>query len=227
MSALMCEFWFGKSCSTDCAQDLLLNIPHHIRKLWLLPGIPASLAALCTQCADEGPVTQAAWFILDLHAARVPTYCCFRPHYQHLLFSFPRVWVTDGLDYQSSQPATRRCFEGTSPWQDVPEREEVGRWDGARVTPPSLVPWLVMAGPPSALHYASALRQMEWSGIQLRKNKQVGSQRLMRCIVSITAQTQATVMLSEKHASFAFGMRESWIRVSEMIEGFRGKVNAG
>lgn len=36
--------------------------------------------------------------------------------------------------------------------------EDVGR---GRVTPPSLVPWLVMAGPLSTLHYASALRQME------------------------------------------------------------------
>lgn len=89
-----------------------------------------------------------AGFILDLHAAREPTYCCFRPHYQHLLFQFPWVWLTDGLDYQSTQPATQRCFEG-SPWQDVPEREKLGRWDGARVSPPNLVPWLVMAGPPA------------------------------------------------------------------------------
>lgn len=56
-------------------------------KLWLLPGIPPSvLAALCTRCVGEGPVTQAGQFILDLRAARGPTYCCLRPHYQHLLF---------------------------------------------------------------------------------------------------------------------------------------------
>lgn len=59
-----------------------------------------------------------------------------------------------------------------------------------RVTPPSLVPWLVMAGPLSTLHYALALRQMEWSRIQLRKNKQVGSVWLRRGIVSITAQAK-------------------------------------
>lgn len=37
-----------------------------------------------------------------------------------------------------------------------------GEWRGrGRVTPPSRVPWLVMAGPLSTLHYASVLRQME------------------------------------------------------------------
>lgn len=117
-------------------------------------------------------------------------------------------WPTASTINPPSRPHSI-AFEGTSPWQDVPEREKVARWDGARVTSPSLVPWLVMAGPPSALHYASALRQMEWSGIQLRKNKQVGSERLRRCIVSITAQAQATVMLSEKQVAFAFRMKES------------------
>lgn len=117
-----------------------------------------------------------------------PAYCSFRPYYQHLLFQFPSVWPTASTINPSSltmwllwrKEALKRCSRE--------KREGGGGWrGGGRVTPPSLVPWLVMAGPLSTLHYASALRQMEWSRIQLRKNKQVGSVRL---IVSITARAK-------------------------------------
>lgn len=98
------------------------------------------------------------------------------------------------LKRQSIQSELVTAFEGQRPWKGVSETRGEGPWGnggrGGQVTSPSLVPWPVMAGPLSTLHYASALRQMEWSRIQLQKNKQVGSVRLRRSIVSITARAQ-------------------------------------
>lgn len=76
----------GKSRGTDGSKDLLLCILHYKRKLWLRPCIPFPLAALYALRVDEGPITGARLFILDLHAARGPAYCSLRPYYQHLLF---------------------------------------------------------------------------------------------------------------------------------------------
>lgn len=102
------------------------------------------------------------------------------------------IGVTHGLNHQSSQSRPEAALKDSVP-ETMSHRRQWG--GGCRVTPPASSPRLVMASPLCTRHYASALRQMEPSRIQLQENKQVGSARLGRCIVSITAQTELLVQL--------------------------------
>lgn len=98
--------------------------------------------------------------------------------------------LTHSLNYQSIQPEQVAALKDRGPEKMSQRRKGAGWWGEVGLLLQALSPWMVIAGPPSTLHYASALRQMEWSRIQLRKNKQVGSARLRHGIVSITAQAK-------------------------------------
>lgn len=88
--------------------------------------------------------------------------------------------------HQSSQSEPEAALKDR-----VPEKmSQRCRWGGVGLLLQALSPRPVMAVPLCTQHYAPALHQMEPSRIQLQENKQVGSARLQRSIVSITVQTE-------------------------------------
>lgn len=69
--------------------------------------------------------------------------------------------LTHSLNYQSIQPEQVAALKDRSP-EKMSERRKGTRWWGeVGLLVQVLSPWMVIAGPPSTLHYALALRQME------------------------------------------------------------------
>lgn len=173
-----------------CALLYILDYKGRIT-VWLY--IPFLLTALHTGVFDEDPCTRDQtvrdsaclfWINMLLRASLL---------FLQAVTSTPTILVPIRQAASTINPSSlsKWLLWRTEALKRCP-RDRRGRKAGGRgrVTPPSHVSWLVMAGPLSTLHYAPALRQMEWSRIQLRQNKQVGSVRLRHSIVSITAQAK-------------------------------------